>query len=465
MNRNFSFLVLIMSWLMWGCGDDEPNLAPPSERVAAAKQELQDKLVAPPNGWKVEYKPTDDSGVFFILLDFDEDGTVNIQSDIPANDGEFRNQTITYRIDNSLGLELVFETFGVFHYLFELNQSTFGAEFEFIYTGMEGDNLLFKSKTDVSDVSTLIFELAGANDDDLFGVEIAQNLETFSEIGLNDGSTRQQLILSDRNISIFWSLDLEKRNINIEFAGIGKTADEIITNQIVLIDHSTSYSFEGDALVLAEDVSFILNGFSNDIAAITLGQFESTGPSLCNTGPSNNPIFTGQSPGLGNITIQNTVLSSSGLGFTPDVYTVDSFFIFDEEGNSLADDEEGTGIIIENFPGVSGFAFLYGVELNDPAIPIYSLGFIMNNGDLYFREFLPSVTDINRVSINLLDKYFYRTVPEGSPIPDGTEEALRIITDLMFVGSEIYAYDFPANGLEIFRLFNPCNEFQFFLVK
>ncbi len=459
------FPIVVLSLLMTSCGDDEPNLAPPEERVAAAIQELQDELIAPPNGWKLAYKPTNESGTFFILLDFDPDGTVNIKSDVPDDDGEYRNQTITYRVDNSLGLELIFETYSVFQFLFEIDDTTFGAEYEFLFVSKLEESLVFRSKTDVFDITTLIFEPASANDDNLFGIEIAQNLELFSRIGLDNAATRQQLILSDRNISIFWALDIEKRTLHAEFAGIGESPDEIVTNQIISIEHSTSYSLEGDVLVLEEPFSFVLNGFRNDIAEVTIGQLEAAGPSLCSTEPDNNPIFSDQSRGLGNIIIQNTVVSSSGLGFTADVYTINSQFIFDEEGNSLADADNNTGLIIESFPDVGGFAFLYGVELNDPTIPIYSLGLIMNNGDLYFREFIPSVTEINKVSINLLDKYFYRTVPEGSPVPDGTEEALRMITDLMFVGSEIYAYDFPANGLEIFRLFNPCNEFQFLLVK
>jgi len=465
MIRISSFFIVILSLLMISCGDDEPDLDSPEERVAAAIQGLQDELVAPPNGWKVAYKPTEESGTFFILLNFDSDGTVRIQSDVPDNDGEYRDQTITYRIDNSLGLELIFETYAVFQFLFEIDDTTFGAEYEFLFINKVGESLVFRSKSDIFDITTLVFEPASANDDNLFGIEIAQNLEVFSDIGLEDAATRQQLILSDRNISIFWAIDLEKRNLNIEFAGIGVSPDEIITNQIIFIDHSTSYSFEGDVLILEEPISFVLNGFRNDISEVTIGQLESTGPSLCVNGVDNNPIFTGQSPGLGNITIQNTVISSSGFGFTSDVYTVNSFFIFDDEGNSLADDDDNTGIIIENFPEVVGFAFLYGVELNDPTIPIYSLGFIMDGGNLYFREFTPSSTDLNRISVDLLDKYFYRTEPEGSPVPEGTEEALKAVTDSMFQGGEFYAYDFPLDGFEIFRLFNPCNGLDFLLVK
>ena len=456
---------LLIAGIAVSCGDDEPDLAPPEERIAAAIAELRSELTAPPNGWKMAYKPTEESGTFFLLMKFEENGDVNIQSDVPANDGEFRNQTTTYRIDNSLGVELIFDTYGVLHYLFELENSTFGAEFEFVYVGKEGENLIFRSKSDFIDATEVTFEPAASNDDDLFGVQIAQSLDAFSEIGLQGEDTRQQIILEDRNISLVWAIDLEQRSLNVEFAGVGSSKEELLSNPIVLLNQSTSYSLEDDMMVFNEPIEFNLNGFRNEISKLTLGDFESTGPSLCSTGPNNTPNFSGSTPGIGTTSIQNTVLSSSGIGFTNDVYTVNSFFIFDGEGNSQADDEENTGLIIEAFPDVLGFAFLYGVELNDPNIPIFSLGVILDEGVLVFREFTATTTDVNRVEVELLDEYFYRGEEEGDPMPAGFEEALRDVTDQMFVGGEFYAYDFPIEGFEIFRLFNPCNEWEWLLVK
>ena len=133
MIRNFLPILILFSLMLVSCEDDREDLPSFDERVSVAIADLTAELAAPNNGWRLDYQPTPDAGRFFILLDFDENGQVNIQSDLAVNDGEFFNQTIPYRIDNALGLELILETFGVFHYLFEQDQSRFGAEFEFIF--------------------------------------------------------------------------------------------------------------------------------------------------------------------------------------------------------------------------------------------------------------------------------------------------------------------------------------------
>ena len=115
-----------------------------------------------------------------MLLTFDEEGAVRIKSDLANNSGEFFDQTLPYRIDSNLGMELVFETFGVFHYLFEIDANTFGAEFEFVYKGKEGGNLIFESKTDEINPTVLTFEPASANDENLLSRQLSENIEAFA---------------------------------------------------------------------------------------------------------------------------------------------------------------------------------------------------------------------------------------------------------------------------------------------
>ena len=168
-----AILILFASWLFYACSqDDGPKLPSVEERKEEAIDDLNDKLTGASNGWKVSYAPTEGTGVFFILMDFNRDGTVRLQSDVTANEGEFRDQIVSYRIDSSQGLELIFETYGVFHYLFELEQTTFGAEFEFVFVEEQSNNLLFRSKTDGGlEPTTLVFEQAGSSDDALISTE------------------------------------------------------------------------------------------------------------------------------------------------------------------------------------------------------------------------------------------------------------------------------------------------------
>ncbi len=456
---NSEYILLSLLFILTSCGgDDDLNLPPVEERVNAAVTQLENNLVGPTNGWRLEYTPTDESGIFFMILDFGIDGKVNIQSDVIDNDGEFLNHTIPYRIDNSLGLELVLETFGVFHHLFEQDQASFGAEFEFIFVEKEGENLIFESKSDVFSPSRIVLEPAGPNDDSSFSTELAINLSAFDIItpqifGLEPSI--QQIILVDHGISIFWSMDIVKRNINVDFATVGTTIEEISSNGMVNIDHSTGYSLRNGSLILLEPFGFQLSGQNISIDEIILSDLQMNGERICINGTDTNPVYNGGASGLGAVQMKNSYLNSAGTAFQGDIYQVNALFIFDIERKSLLEE----GIIKDLFPTASGFIFVYGVELNNPDIPINSVGLIMDDGALYLREFEATTTSVNKVSITLNDNFYYDATP-----PVGTKENLRALTDLLFEGGQVYAFYFPIEGLNLFRLFNPCNGIEIFLV-
>ena len=458
MNRSLAIYIAFVLALVGCTGDDSPSLPPFEERVSTAITNLRSDLMAPSLGWRLEYKPTPESGVFFMILEFGEK-EVRIQSDVVANDGFFYDQTIPYRLDNALGLELIMETYCVFSYLFEQNQATFGAEFEFVFQEKNGENLIFESKTDIVNPTVLVFEPASSGDQDAFSREIAENLAAFNTVSpqaLVPVSPKQQIIMDDRGLSVFWSLDPNTRNITSQFAGEGTTIDEILVNGGILLNHSSGYALLDGFLVLQNPLLFSLGGQNVTLERIALEDFDMNAPNLCPTEPNNGPRYSGQSPGNGDVTMLATLLSTDGQGFQGNVYTVNVFFVFDGEGNSLSED----GVIGENFPDASGFIFLYGVQLTNPDIPIYSVGLILENGDIYVREFEPTVTEINRVTINLLNNFYH----SGTPAP-GDQQGLTEVTDEIFSGSEVFAFDFPATGVTVWRLFNPCNQYEVFLVE
>ncbi|GJM28289.1 MAG: hypothetical protein DHS20C17_09240 [Cyclobacteriaceae bacterium] len=438
--------------------DDGPNLPPYEERVSTAINSLQSELMTPAEGWKLEYKPVPESGVFLVLMEFTEK-EVRLRSDVGGNNGQFFDQTIPYRIDNALGLELIFETYCVFSYLFEQDQATFGAEFEFLFKEKVGENLVFESKTDVGSRTQLEFEPANSNDEDLFSRDIAANLDAFSSISpkaLSPVPPQQQIVLEDLGVSVFWSLDNQKRNVVSQFAGEGTTVEEIIANGGILLNHSSGYALFDGFLVLQEPLLFSLAGQNITLERIALTDFDMSAPNACPTEPDNAPRYRGFTPGIGDVTMLSTLLSSDGQDFQPNVYTVNAFFIFDGDGNSLLED----GVIGDNFPDASGFAFLYGVELTNPDIPMNSVGLILDDGEIYLREFEPTTTDINRVEIILKNNFYH----SGTPKP-GDQQKLIAVTDEIFAGGITYAFDLPITGITVHRLFNPCNQYEVFLVE
>jgi hypothetical protein len=458
MNKNAVTYVLI-ALLIWGCSsDDGPNLPSYEERVSTAITNLRTDLTTPTQGWRLEYRPTPDAGAFLILMEF-TDKEVRIRSDVGANDGAFYDQTIPYRLDSALGLELILETYCVFSFLFEQDQANFGAEFEFIFKSKEGENLLFESKTDLFNPTQLLFEPAGPNDDDLFSREIAQNLDAFSTVApqaLTPEIPQQQIVLEDLGISVFWALDNEKRTVVSQFAGEGTTVEEILTNGGILLNHASGYGIANGFMILGQPLQFSLAGQNITIDRIALDEFDMNAPNLCPTAPDNGPRYRGSVPGLGDMTMLSTLLSASGQGFQPDVYTVNVLFLFDEQGNSISED----GIIADRFPDASGFVFLYGVELTNPDIPTFSAGLILDNVDIFVKEFRETTTEINRVRIDFTNNFYH----SGTPSP-GDQQDLIAVTDEIFAGGTTYAFEFPISGLSVFRLFNPCNQYEVFLVN
>jgi len=58
-------LFFFLGLVLFSCGEDEVDLPPVEERVSAAINDLKEKLTAPSEGWRLEYQPTPESGVFF----------------------------------------------------------------------------------------------------------------------------------------------------------------------------------------------------------------------------------------------------------------------------------------------------------------------------------------------------------------------------------------------------------------
>ncbi|MEQ9592610.1 MAG: DUF4302 domain-containing protein [Cyclobacteriaceae bacterium] len=452
--------LLLLTLVVFSCNDENEDIPAVEDRVSSAISALKADLVSPANGWRLNYRPTPDAGAFLMLLTFDESGNVNIRSDVANEGGSYFDETITYRIDSGQGLELIFETFGVFHFLFELDQATFGAEFEWAFDKKEGVDLVFTSISDISDPTVITLTPAEPSDDGLFSRDLSANLNKFDTLtgqifgGILPG---QQVQLTDGNVSIFWTIDINKRNIRAEFAGVGLTVTEVLSNTISNIGHTTGYSLLDGKIVLDEPFTTAAGGIQRTVSELRLDDFDQLGPSLCMTDPSTTlPRYRGFTNTLGNLTMLNSYLSSRGANFTSSVYSVNVDFLFDDQGNAIAQ----TGSINDKFPTASGFVLFYGVELNDPNIPIYSVGMIMEDGEIYVREFQPTTTQVNRVTITLLDSYYYSATP-----PPGTEQDLKDITDEIFAGGELYAFDEEVPGAAVFRLINPCNRYEIFLVN
>ncbi len=464
------FFILILSIIvLQACTEDEPELASYEERVTQAIEHLEDELTSPVNGWVLNYRPTNSSGVYFMLLNFNEDGSVRVQTDLSANEGEFYDQTITYRIDNALNLELIFDTYGAFHYLFELDQALFGAEFEFLYEGKDGDNLFFTSKSDINSPSTITLVPAGPGEASKLSYELAENINQFGgyipdiNYGAGVPSLGQRLYIVNENISIFWELDIPRRTINATRAGQGATIEEVFSSNPVDLNHFVGFTYQNGEIVLDEPISFTYSGSEYSISSISLVQLSPGGHEFCEGSGNVTPFYSGSIDGLGSIQLFQSPYNRNGEAFEVQEfvpYSINALFLFNAENESLLED----GSLATLFPDASGFILSYGYDNPDSEILPYSVGFTTEDEDgnsaIYMRNFEPTATIGNKATINLLDEYNFDT----DSLPD-VRIRLDQITDELFEGNEVFAYYGTIQGLEIITLYNPCNDYELLVVK
>ncbi len=468
--KNLYYILIFLALGLISCDEDNTTISSVDDRREEAVNELRELLTAPSDGWLLNYQPTRDAGSYLILLEFAEN-EVRVQSDLPQDSGAYYDQTIPYRIDPQLSLELIFESYGVFHFLFEQDQSTFGAEFEFVFVEEDNGALSFASKTDpASDLTVISITPAPADAADGFSREIAENMLLFEEPGpiIFGGQVLQQVYLVNDNISIFWDIDLVKRRVILDAAAQGNTISEIVSiNNLVPIVHETGYALRDGKLILNDPFDFQISGSSYSFSEITLTSLSQTGDILCQSDATNSYVYSGNAAGLGPAELRQTMFESDGLKFTEqtDAYSVNALFVFDDEGFSLLQ----SGSIGELYPEATGFIFHYGFvpdSTQNQSLPAYGVGiqYIDDNNvlQLNMREYDMVTRDGNEIEVVLNDNFY---ISGGDSTV--SEQNIRAITDEIFTDSQFYISDLPIEGSDIlvFRLYSVCSGYEFFLVQ
>ncbi|MBX2844549.1 MAG: DUF4302 domain-containing protein, partial [Flammeovirgaceae bacterium] len=451
--RIFIFLVISSVIALSACEEDKKadDIESVENRQKAAKSELINELIAPADGWRISYVPADLTGVYTVLLKFDANGQVTVQSDVASDDEDFFNQTIPYRIDILNETKLVFETYAVFHYLFELDQATFGGEFQFIFKLKDTTNntLVFESASDTGVPSVITFERANAEDDQLLAKEVSTMLNKMTgptPFGIFDPSSGQRILggepivqhilapgaVNGNDLSVFFGLYTGSRIVEARFAGVGTTAEDVLAGQTVNLDREFhTYSLQNNSMIFETPISFRLGGKAFEIKSIALtGSTEAT-IDFCKAEPEEGVKYTGSIPGIGSITMETSLADDKGATFVPlsdDFYSVNPLFI-STGGNGAS----GESSFEEKFNDLGGFIFYYGFVAEGETDPLYAMGFSLidseGNSRLVMRKFEPTTTVGNKITINLLDEYYFDKTPN-----DGDDQKIKEITDELFDG-------------------------------
>lgn len=430
-------------------GDTQVFEKTADERAAEAIANLKADLVAPANGWRVKYKPVDESGSYYVLLNFDEDNKVTIKTDLGASDGEFFEQRISYRIDNSLGLELVFENYSFFSFLFEQDQATFAAEYEFNFVNKTPDDaLVFSSKSDLSDPTVIVLEEASSTDENLLGTEIAVNLNTLSQ-DLERYSSSLKLTYMNKDVIFYVSLDELKRVIT--FNTVSRKSNLQIAQNL---NFTTGYYLEGNSLVLETPVSSSISGSTVTIQSLrfnTLGDAElnvCTEPFLIHT-------YSGVTSSNDDFVLETTMLDLAGATFAGL-----STFYFSPLSYIRNNGELVIDSIQNDVVGALEMHLYYGLTLNDGS-KLYGIGFAIQNSDgsvtFALREFTP-VLNQNNITFNFEpDITLY-----GNQQTDANIDNINKYLDPISEGNNTFVFKFSDN---LYEFHNPCTGWSIIFIN
>jgi hypothetical protein len=429
---------MVLLLLLVSCKDEQESLFDKSsdERAAEAIASLKSELVRPANGWKVKYRPESQSGSFWVLMKFNENNEVTIKSDLAQNNSEFFEQTITYRIDNSLGLELILESYSFFSFLFEQDQATFQAEYEFNYASKMPDNsLVFVSKTDFSDRTTLIFQEASANDEALLGKNISANILKFP--------SSARIAFDQRNVAVYLTLDNVRRTANFNYVSL-KTS--LQTGQPVSV--FTGYYLQGDSIVFDQPLDVNFNGARVYVKSLLLQNFQEVPTNICPT-PSTGALYSGRTSLNEPVIMETSLFEYGGAGFrtVAQIYAGPVNFIFNSDGQSVGN------TIRADITGA-----LYFVIYNN-LNGLNAMGFLVENPDgstaIIVKDYTATWTG------NMVQYTFAQTFRIfGTVHPDVNINNITKYLDLLTEGGKTYAYRVSNY---FFELYNPCSGYRFYV--
>lgn len=445
------YILAAMFLLLISCKDDDVNLFEKTadERAAEAIASLKQDLVAPANGWIITYRPQEGAGAYYVLMDFQENNKVVIKTDLGAENGAYFEDTISYRIDNSMGLELILENYSFFSFLFEQDQATFGAEYEFDYVNKTPDNaLVFRSKTDLGTPDIILFEEASATDASLLGIELSKNLNTLSG-DLDKFTSSLKLTYTNKDLALYLSLDELRRTLTITSASF-KTNTASVQN----IGHSTAYLIKGDSIIFDEPLQRTVLGHAINLRSMLLNEIGESTLQAC-ADPITIHSISGVTSDGEPFLLETSLLDVSGKSFAElsDFYFSPLIYIFNN-GSSMSQQ------IQQDVAGALEMHLYYGYELGGGEV-LYGIGFVIRNLDnsitFALRKFTPVLSD-NKITFNF--------EPEisifGNQQTDANIQNVNIYLDALTEGDNTYVFQLNNN---IYEFFNPCTGWSFVFIN
>lgn len=245
--------IFIIPFILFGCNEGEnPNQIPEDlPRLDELKENYKSILVSSENGWKARYQPSDNSGVYTILMKFKDDGFVDIESDL--NGYLTATQKTLYDVKGATFPELVFETFCVWHQIYEV------ADGEFQFRVLEIDENAVKLGTASSGEENLLVTFARASSEDYQNIEGKQEINNIL-FNYYDNSDEYFKVIefNNQNIKGLVDFDFDTHQFYISYTDNNGNAQNNVAN----------YSYDENGIEFVSQLT--INGVDIDRFDVTL---------------------------------------------------------------------------------------------------------------------------------------------------------------------------------------------------
>lgn len=210
----------------------------PNERITKRIDSYSKILSTPEHGWIGYYSPNKFFGAYTLLTRFNEKGSALLNSDFNLGKD---NGEVLYRLDKTDKVELIFETHGLLHKIFELGNNSINGDFVFNIISATEDEMVLEGKIDPEDdVTKLILTPAKAKDWELDGVyTMLENLNG----GINNSYFRN-VLHNDKPIASF-KYNNSTRLASLNFP-LSDTKDSIITQPISIKPNGIEFLLKPD---------------------------------------------------------------------------------------------------------------------------------------------------------------------------------------------------------------------------
>jgi hypothetical protein len=337
------------------------------------------------------------------------------------------------------------ESYCFFSFLFEQDDASFLAEYEFNFVNKTPDNaLVFNSKTDPGEKTILLFEEALPDDTGLLATELSTNLNTIAD-DFKKFSSTLRLTYQNRDVALYVVMDNLRRIFTITSAS---RKNNILIRQDV--DFSSPYILKGDSLVLDEKFSATILNNNISIKSIKFNALNESTIAICPE-PTTVHAYDGVTSANDLIALETSLLDATGADFA-----TASDFYFTSISNILDNGESAAQQIAEDIEGATFMLLYYDYDRGD-GTRLNALGFYIQNpnGTITFaaREFTPTLVG-NKITFDFADDITIL----GEPDTPANTDNIDIYLDLMTEGDNTFVFTVDDG---VYEFFNPCTGWTF----